>query len=320
MHWKNWLKLIGVALLLLILSNVDWALAIHALLKLDSVYLTAYVGCFAGMVLVRSARLRIALARVGHSLTFKDCYVATLEPAFMGSITPGRLGEFTRVGYIYAHGVSMQESVSLVTIERLIDIGVLLIFGVGGMVYIFAPESYHLGGGLLVLLGLLLFYGAIRGYDFLFLCLQKYLSWILRWEPKFVARHRQVLATSFHRVMNRAAMSIFLLGLVCIALNFAQVYLLAKAFDFEADYWVVIFAYAAATLVSLLPISVGGLGTREATYIMIMAREGIAKEQALLFSLLDGFIFGVLMLLVLLIPVWACRILPRYFRVDKDQR
>jgi len=318
MHWKNWLKLIGVMILVWILSTVDWSLAFHALFKLDPVYLMAYVGCFAGMVLVRSGRLRLALSRLDHPLSFKDCYVATLEPAFMGSITPGRLGEFTRVGYIYAHGVTMQEAVSLVTIERLIDIGVLFIFGIGGMFYIFAPEPYHLGGALLVVLGLLLFYGAIRGYDFLFRCLQKYLSWILRWEPAFVARHRQVLATSFHGVMNRAAMPIFLLGLVCIALNFAQVYLLAQAFGFEADYWVVIFAYAAATLVSLLPISVGGLGTSEATYIMIMAREGIAKEQALLFSLLDGFIFGVLMLLVLLIPVWAYRILSRYFRVDRD--
>lgn len=320
MHWKNWLKLIGLALLLWILSTVDWALAIHELLKLDPGYLTAYVGCFAGMVLVRSARLRIALSRLGHPLTFKDCYVATLEPAFMGSITPGRLGEFTRVGYIYAHGVSMQEAVSLVTIERLIDIGVLLIFSAGGMVYIFAPESYHLGGVLSVLLGLLLFYGVIRGYDFLFRFFQKYLGWILCWEPEFVARHRQVLATSFHGVMNRAAMPIFLLGLVCIALNFAQVYLLAKAFGFEADYWVVIFAYAAATLVSLLPISVGGLGTREATYIMIMAREGIAKEQALLFSLLDGFIFGVLMLLMLLIPVWLHRIFSSLIRPDVESK
>lgn len=318
MHWKNWLKLIGVVLLVWILSTIDWALAIQTLFKLDPVYFLAYVGSFVVMMLVRTLRLRYALSKLGHSLSFGDCYVTILEPAFMGIITPGRLGEFTRVGYIHAHGVSMQEALSVVTVERLIDIGVLLIFGIGGMVYILAPEPYHLSAGLIVLLGLLLFYSAIRGYGYLFGCSQRYLSWILRWEPAFVAHHRVILATSFHGVMDRAAIPIFLLGLVCIALNFGQVYLLAKAFGFEADYWVVIFAYAVATLVSLLPISVGGLGTREATYIMIMAREGIANEQALLFSLLDGLIFGVLMLLVLLIPVWAYRILPIYFRFDKD--
>lgn len=235
----------------------------------------------------------------------------------MGMVTPGRLGEFTRVGYIHAHGVPMQEAISVVTIERLIDICVLLIFGFGGMVYIFAPAAYQFSGGLVVVLGLLLFFGAIHGYGLVFRHLQKHLGWILRWEPSFMTRHRQVLTSSFHVVMKRTAVPVFLLGLVCIALNFGQVFLLAKAFGFEADYLVVIFAYAVATLVSLLPISVGGLGTREATYIMIMAREGIVKEQALLFSLLDGFIFGVLMLLVLLIPIWAYRVLPRYFKVGK---
>lgn len=320
MHWKNWLKLIGVVLLVWILSIVDWQQATQALLKLNPAYLMGYVLCFAAMMLVRTLRLRIALSKLGRSLSFRDCYVAILEPAFMGSVTPGRLGEFTRVGYIHAHGVSMQEAVSVVTIERLIDIGVLLVFGVGGMVYIFAPAPYHLSSGLVVVLALLLFYVSIRSCDSLFSYLKVYLGWILRWEPAFVTRHRQALATSFQGVMNRAAMPIFLLGLVCITLNFAQIFFLAKAFGFEADYLVVIFAYAAATLVSLLPISVGGLGTREATYIVIMAREGILKEQALLFSLLDGFIFGVLMLLVLLIPIWAYRIFPKYLRAGKGRR
>lgn len=320
MHWQNWLKLIGVALLVWIMSTVNWEQVIQALLKLNLAYLMGYVVCFVAMMLVRTIRLRLALSRLDHPLTFKDCYVATLEPAFMGVVTPGRFGEFTRVGYIHAHGVPMQEAISVVMIERMIDMCVLLIFGTGGMVYIFAPAPYNFSSGLVVVMGLLLFFGAIHGYDFLFRRLQKPLVWILHWEPSVMTRHRQALASSFHVVMKRAAMPIFLLGLVCIALNFGQVFLLAKAFGFEADYLVVIFAYAVATLVSLLPISVGGLGTREATYIMIMAREGILKEQALLFSLLDGFIFGVLMLLVLLIPIWAYRIFPRCLKVGKGRK
>lgn len=317
MRWQNWLKLVGIVLLVWIMSTVNWERAMQALIQLKPAYMVGYVGCFVAMVLVRTIRLRLALSKLDHHLSFRDCYVAILEPAFMGAVTPGRLGEFTRVGYIHAHGVPMQEAISVVTVERLIDVGVLLVLGAGGMVYIFAPEPYHFSGGLVVATGLLLSFVVIRGYDFLFRRLQKALSWVLRWEPSFVVRHRQALATSFHVVMQRAAMPILLLGLVCITLNFGQIFFLAKAFGFEADYLAVIFAYAVATLVSLLPISVGGLGTREATYIMIMAREGISKEQALLFSLLDGFVFGVLMLLVLLLPVWASRLLRRRLNMGK---
>lgn len=308
MHWQNWIKLIGVVLLVWIISTVDWSLVITALLKLNPTYLAGYGGCFAAMMVVRTIKLRLVLSKLGYPLTFSDCYVAILEPTFMGMVTPGRLGEFSRVGYIHAYGVPMQEAISVVTIERLIDICVLLIFGVGGMVYIFAPAPYHFSGGLVVVLGLLLFLGAIRGYDFLLRRLQKYLAWIWCWEPSFVARHRQALATSFHVVMKRAAIPIFLFALVCIALNFGMIFLFAKAFGFQVDYLVVIFAYAVATLVSLLPISVLGLGTREATYIMIMGREGILKEQALLFSLMDGVVLNIFGLFLLFIPLWVLRI------------
>ena len=211
----------------------------------------------------------------------------------------------------------MQEAISLVLLERLIDMCILFVFGTGGMIYILAPVPYRLSSGLVVAIGLLLCLGAIRGYDFIPQILQKHLSWMLHWEPSSWARHRQAIATSFDVVMKRTATPIFLFGLVNISLLFAQVFLLAKAFSFKADYLVVIFAYAVSTLIGLLPISVGGLGTREATYIMIMGREGIMKEQALLFSLLDGFIFGVLMLLILLIPVWAARLLPSIFKGNK---
>jgi uncharacterized protein (TIRG00374 family) len=307
MHWKSWLKLIGLALLIWIMSTVDWPRAFQVLSKLKPGYMAGYMGCFVAMMLLRASRLRLALSRLDHPLGFKDCYVATLEPAFFGAVTPGRLGEFSRVGYIQAHGIPPQEAIAVVTVERLIDMGLLLVFGAGGLVYIFGPTSYHFGGAVVVALGLLLFGAAIRGYGRTLPGAQKYLGWLLHWEPAAVRRHRLALAASFLVVMQRAALPVFLVGLGCILLNFVQVFLLAMAFGFQADYLMVIFAYTTATLVALLPISIGGLGTREATYITIMGRAGIIKEQALLFSLVDGFVFGVLMLFVLLLPFWILR-------------
>jgi hypothetical protein len=307
MRWQNWLKLIGIALLAWIMYTIDWERTIKVFIKLDPVYVIGYFGCFFAMMLTRVERLRLALSRLDHRLTFKDCYVAMLEPAFMGVVTPGKLGELTRVGYIHSHGVPMQEAICVVTIERLIDMLVLLVFGTGGMVYIFASAPYRFGSALVVALGLLLSYVAIRSFGFTFKLLQRYLGWLSRWEPSAWADYRQTLTTSFHLVMGRAAAPIFFLGLVCISLNFVQIFFLAKAFGFQADYLVVIFAYAVSTLISLLPISVGGLGTREAMYIMIMARGGILQEQALLFSLMDGVVMKFLGLFLLFVPLWVSR-------------
>jgi uncharacterized protein (TIRG00374 family) len=307
MHWQSWIKIIGIVLLGWIVLTVDWEQAIRTLVKLDPLFMTGYGVCFVAMMLVRTLRLRLALARLNYRISFKDCYAAVLEPAFMGTVTPGRLGEFTRVGHIHALGVPLQESITVVIIERLIDTCVLLVFGVGGVIYIFGSPPYHMFSTLVVVLGLLLMLCAIRGFTPSFQFLQKKLEWILRWEPASWTIHRQTLSTSFQYVMKRTATTIFLLSLVCIALLFFQVFFLAKAFGFTADYLVVIFAYAVSTLIALLPISVGGLGTREATYIMIMGREGIQKEQALLFSLIDGVVMSIFGLFVLIIPLWICK-------------
>ena len=308
MRWRNWLKLIGLVLLVWIMSTIDWEQATQTLLKLNPAYLLGYLVFFVAMMFVRTIRLRIALSKLGHQLAFIDCYVATLEPAFMGVVTPGRLGEFTRVGYMHANGVPMPKAIVVVIVERLIDIAVLLLFGAGGMVYIFAPASSRFSGGVVVALGLLLFFGAIHGYGNVLRYLQKYLGWILRWEPSFMTHHRKALTSSFNIVMEQSAKPIFLISLACIAMNLTQIFFLAKAFGLQADYLVVLFAYAVATLISLLPISVGGLGTREATYIMIMGHAGILKEQALVFSLMDGVVLSILGLFMLTVPVWMWRL------------
>ena len=311
MRWKNYLQLIGVTLLIWIMFNVRWDLVIKVLTQLDQTYLIGYIFSFLAMVLVRTFRLRFALQKLGYIVNNVDCYIAIQEPSFMGAVTPGRLGEFARIGYIKEHGIPTQQAISIVIIERLADISILLAFSVAGIVYIFAPPTYHPIWGIILMIGLLFIFAIIHGYSFLLFRLKEPLNWILRWEPKFLTRPRKNLSHSFHFVMRQAAMPIFLLGLVCITLSFIQVYFLAKAFGFEVDYLVVMFAYTVATLASMLPISISGLGTREATYITIMGREGIVIEQALLFSLLDGVVFALLFLFVLVTPIWVGRIIKK---------
>lgn len=304
-HWKNWLRLLGIVLLIWLMSSVEWGRVLRVIRTLDPAYLAGYFVAFVTMLLMRAARLQLVLSRLDHLFTFKNCYLATLEPALMGLVTPGRLGEFTRVGYIHSHGVALPVAIGVVAAERLVDVCLLLVFGAAGLVYIFAPANYHAVAAVVALSGLLAILGALHGYLHWLRFIQRHLGWIVRWEPSALARYRRELSASFNLVMQRAARPVFFVGLACITINFAQIFLLAKAFGFQADYLVVIFAYAAATLVSLLPISFGGLGTREATYIIIMGRVGISKEQALLFSLTDGLIFSVLVLFILLSPFWV---------------
>lgn len=92
----------------------------------------------------------------------------------------------------------------------------------------------------------------------------------------------------------------WVVGLTVLAygLYFLQAYWLAKSMDLPLDMLHTSFAMALGGLVSLLPISISGLGTREAVLVSYLGRLGIQAEQALSLSLLvfsASYIFGSLL-------------------------
>ena len=77
-----------------------------------------------------------------------------------------------------------------------------------------------------------------------------------------------------------------LLTLAAYGVFFGQCTLLAHALGIPLSYLTVSYAISLGSLVTLIPISVSGLGTREATIIAYLATVGVAAEEALGFSLL----------------------------------
>jgi hypothetical protein len=95
---------------------------------------------------------------------------------------------------------------------------------------------------------------------------------------------------------------------------FGQCYLLALALGLPLSYLQVSYTVAIGSLVTLLPISISGLGTREAAIIAYLATAGITGEQALGFSLLvfaafyvAGGLFGAVAWLIKPAPLAALR-------------
>ncbi len=309
MRWKKYLQLIGIILFIWIMFSVEWSQVGKTLLKLEVKYLFGYIFCFFTMATIRAIRLRIALKKLGFSVSNIDCHIAIQEPSFLGLVTPGRLGEFTRVGYINAHGISMPKAIAIVIIEKLTDASILLAISAGGLVYLFAPHSFNSIWWMIILTGLFLLFSLIKYYAYITNLLKKPINLLFRWQPSSLKKYQKSLGNSIYFVIENSTMTFFLLGLVLTALSVSQIFFLAKAFSFEADNLVIFFAYTLATLASMLPISLGGLGTREAAYITIMGREGILIEEALLFSLLDGIVFGFLLQLLIVAPIWFIRLI-----------
>jgi hypothetical protein len=76
------------------------------------------------------------------------------------------------------------------------------------------------------------------------------------------------------------------LTVLAYGIFFGQCYLLALALDLPVGFVPVTFAVALGSLVTLIPISISGLGTREAAMIAYLSSAGIDAESAISFSLL----------------------------------
>lgn len=303
--WLQALRLLGLLLFVWILTQLDWLQAGRSIQGLLGGYLAVYVMLFCLMMLLRVLRLKAVLAASGHDLPYARLYHFTVESAFMGAITPGRVGEMVKIAFLKEAGLTFSRSLVLILLERTYDVAFLLLIGAFGAVYYVAKYVSPEYGILLLLIllgalvaaGLLLWYASARGL--------RLPSAVERRLPAFFAGHwydiKGELSTSFTRTMPVLTAYTLLLSIV----NVGQAFTLAKAFAMNIGLLDIGFAYATATLVTLLPISVSGLGTREATYIYLLGLGGVSAESAMLFSLFDGVLFAYVGLFIMSMPLWT---------------
>ena len=74
------------------------------------------------------------------------------------------------------------------------------------------------------------------------------------------------------------------------AVTFLQGFLVAKSMSLGVGFWAVSSAMAAGSIASLLPVSVAGLGTREATLALFLGTRHIGMPQILGFSVAVLFV------------------------------
>jgi uncharacterized protein (TIRG00374 family) len=85
-------------------------------------------------------------------------------------------------------------------------------------------------------------------------------------------------------------LSIILTG-IAYTVFFSQCYLLGLALSIRVGYVPIAYAIALGSLITLVPISISGLGTREAVITAYLAIVGVSPEASISFSLLVFFTF-----------------------------
>jgi uncharacterized protein (TIRG00374 family) len=252
--------------------------------------LGAFAGSFAvlGTGLALSAlRFRCLLRGAGHAAAFPRIYRAYLVASFFNLILPGAiLGDVYRVLDARGAAGGGSEALGLVVLERLLGLSALGLLAIAAAPWVplAAEDAWVVGilvplGALLVLTTLVVLHPRSNG-------LARRVLGGVRAVPALVGRLERMLGAVATLGERPAVVARAFLYSVATQLGLvASVFVLSLALESEVAWTWFLVVVPFVTLVSMVPISIGGAGVREYLYVTVFGAVGMASATALALSL-----------------------------------
>jgi len=225
----------------------------------------------------------LLIIRVLHSKAkFKDSLVSIMSASSLNSILPSKLGDLFKVYYFKEHGIS--QMLGAVFTERILDIISLT---------------------LLLLTGSLI----LNKLTFIYISITIILIFILLLSSLYILRKKLRKSTRYPLLKNllysinwivqrpHKGLILFLLSLLVWFCSITQIYLLFLAVSANVDFLYFSSAIIIVIFVSLIPITIAGMGTRESAILYFFysfASSEVLLAAGLLFSFFRYWLLSIL--------------------------
>lgn len=256
------IRLLGIALFIYILTSVDLSALWQNIKEVNSAFLLFGIAFQILLLFLKAIRWHILNngSTSGHEImrSFGEFF----ESYAIGVMTPGRIGEMVKAGHAKEKNRIMETGIRVV-IERGFDLGIFVI--IAGLAFIYAfPSEGAVPIGILILLGGLgIFCLAIifmRSSNATRLA-EKLLNKLPLLKLK--------LNLSFRKRSNGVQFSVILLSIFSNLSYFVSCYFLAAGLSIDFSILYISGVVAIAGLLNMLPVTIMGLGTREATFLLM---------------------------------------------------
>ncbi len=241
--------------------------------------------------------LRYKGVRLGHW----ESYVLYTQSMLLGLISPGRIGELYRSFTLSRRAqVSIGFSFASVVIDRCADVFMLSAIGFGGIGILWSNGSFAQA----VAHGPL-----IAPAAFVFNAVRSRVIAIVERLSRGRALNVQAEYAEFKRAFTGfgfgLSSSLAILTLVSILSHAVQLWIIAVALEVPMSFGEIFIVFSASFLINLIPISVNGIGTREAFIVALLPTMGVDRETAVGFALM--FTLIQFSNIVMCLPFWFAR-------------
>jgi uncharacterized membrane protein YbhN (UPF0104 family) len=284
-----WVRLaVSLGLLAAVASRIDFGDA-RSRISAGSWYLFSLAAAVTfGSFLVAAVRWRILLAAAGLATTRFRALRAYLIGVFTMNFLPSSLGGDVARAYIVSRPGSRILAGATVVADRITALVCLVALGFVAT----AADPGAVPGELVLALGAAAA-GIAAG------CIGVWLAVRFgeRLAPRLPTRLRDwgaSAAAAIRACLRRDVLSkTFLLGLVFQLLVVFSLWLVARSLRMHLAYSLLAVVLPLVLLVSALPISIGGLGVREWTYVVTLSRVGVSATDATILSLATTIANGI---------------------------
>jgi len=306
---KKLLVLVGIALFAFILLNLNLSKLLAILSNANPLFfvfaliLALLTGIFKGV------KWKQVIRAHDSDFPMRKCIKVFFIGYFISIFTPARIGDFARAFYLQKNTKSLGKALSTIFMDRLIDVGVLFAFACVAII------AFALLFNVVVIPLNALFAVIVVFIIAVMLFLRKnFVGKVVRPFFNMLApqKHKEKLKLSFHdfydsfseALRKRKKLIAFAVAIALfdwlISISFA--YMLILSLNLQVPVAFVFLLVPIASLLDLLPISISGIGTRDAAFIFLFGFYSIAAETAVAYSLLflfAGYWFSALLGVVL---------------------
>ncbi|MDB5049492.1 MAG: hypothetical protein JWO30_2563 [Fibrobacteres bacterium] len=286
----TWLR---AGLTLLTFAAIAWY--VHSRPRLDVSalslrwgYLAAACACLPPLLYLRAVKWRILLRGAVPDITLRQALRSYLGAMALGLVTPGRVGEFSRGLYLPQREAQGWRTAGLVLIDNWIDFLAVLAWACLGWLACFGGRGLAWGAALAMVFAPIPFWLRTAA---------KVTSKLPSWKGLRDSAHKGFEAGT--GVAGRDYLGAFGAGLAAYGLEWLQIaFLLAFLAPSLPDPWRLAGMMALVSLANTFQVTLAGLGVREGIAMVLLAREGVGPEAAVVAAFLQSA-------LVLFVPALA---------------
>ena len=284
-RWDWWWRLLGPGLFVAVLWRVGPTECWTVVRGTNGAWFAGACVLVIPLVVAKGWRWQQIVRAQGVDLPLRQSTGQYAAGMLAGSVTPGKLGDLIKVPLLVSLGVPTGASVAVSLLDRVLDALALAVFGLVGILLMgWLPWSTIAW----VLAGVSLCGAAAATIR------------RLPGRPAGVRNHstRQTRSTakmvdqwlSFRRAIGAVGRRWWpSLGVTTVAAwlpYYAAIYCCAKAIGLDIGVADLVGAVSVAAVLAMLPITIAGVGTRDAAFVVLLGRGGVAAREAVALSTL----------------------------------